>query len=413
MALFTKKSDQEKYRAYLADFRKKYIPKRYNQLHLMTDLLDPGIDHYLSISNRSDGKSYNHIHFLLNFSKDFGVGLTLVCRNFTVRDSYMEIIRKIGDESPLLDNRKLQFRKTQFYTVVIYDDLELAIITDLNEATNLKYYSNYIQKFPVIVYDEFLALESDYLPDEWERLKTIYGSINRDDDIPLIHVPKLIYLGNAVNFSSPILANLDLYNALEKHKINTKRQYENILLEMRLNKNANESRNLRAFNEKKDDMTYGKFTINAHKLATETDRKIINKNPRYIYVKLHRDFLKVTYNLDERLILLSVIGYAEKYDFNLKLNDNRPESVYLNEDYFDPDHYKKHNKGAFIYDNNHSKDMVTGGFLNLETLKISKIIKEYEKRDNKDTFEKREEVYKERYMERTKEMLYRSFFNDN
>ena len=49
----------------------------------------------------------------------------------------------------------------------------------------------------------------------------------------------------------------------------------------------------------------------------------------------------------------------------------------------------------------------------METLKISKIIKEYEKRDNKDTFEKREEVYKERYMERTKEMLYRSFFNDN
>lgn len=71
----------------------------------------------------------------------------------------MEIIRKIGDESPLLDNRKLQFRKTQFYTVVIYDDLELAIITDLNEATNLKYYSNFIQKFPVIVYDEFLALK--------------------------------------------------------------------------------------------------------------------------------------------------------------------------------------------------------------------------------------------------------------
>lgn len=74
MALFTKKSDQEKYRAYLSDFRKKYIPKRYNQLHLMTDLLDPGIDHYLSISNRSDGKSYNHIHFLLNFPKISGSG---------------------------------------------------------------------------------------------------------------------------------------------------------------------------------------------------------------------------------------------------------------------------------------------------------------------------------------------------
>ena len=216
MALFTKKSNEEKYKAYLSNFREKYIPKRYNQLHLMTDLLNPNIDHYMSISNRADGKSYNHIHFLLNVSKEFGIGLTLVCRNYTVRDSYMEIIRKIADESPILESRRMQFRKTQFYTVVIYDDQELAIITDLNEATNLKYYSNYIQKFPIIVYDEFLALESDYLPDEWERIKTIYGSINRDEDIPYIRVPKLIYLGNAVNFSSPILANLDLYNALEK-----------------------------------------------------------------------------------------------------------------------------------------------------------------------------------------------------
>ena len=413
MALFTKKSNEEKYKAYLSNFREKHIPKRYNQLHLMTDLLNPNIDHYMSISNRADGKSYNHIHFLLNVSKEFGIGLTLVCRNYTVRDSYMEIIRKIADESPILESRRMQFRKTQFYTVVIYDDQELAIITDLNEATNLKYYSNYIQKFPIIVYDEFLALESDYLPDEWERIKTIYGSINRDEDIPYIRVPKLIYLGNAVNFSSPILANLDLYNALEKHKINTKRQYDNILLEMRMNKNANEIRNLRAFNEKKDDMTYGRFTVNAHKLATETDRKLINKNPRYIYVKLHKDFLKITYNKEERLILLSIIGFAEKYDFNMKLNDNRPESLFLNELYFDPDHYKKHDKGQFLYDNNHSKDMVTGGFLNLETLKISKIIKEYEKLDNKDTFERREEVYKERYLERTKEHLYRSFFNGN
>src|SRR5699024_6674248 len=129
-------------------------------------------------------------------------------------------------------------------------DKTIALISDLNNATELKYFSNYLKKFPIMVYDEFLALETDYLHDEWDRLKTIYQSIDRMESYQLIHKPKIFYFGNAINFESPILHGLKIFNILENHKINTAKIYHydfNIMLEINRNDNANEQRNVRAF----------------------------------------------------------------------------------------------------------------------------------------------------------------------
>src|SRR5699024_7973356 len=88
--------------------------------------------------------------------------------------------------------RDFIFVNNEFYKTLIYKDKAIALITDLNKATDLKYNSNYLKDFPIMVYDEFLALEGDYLPDEWERLKTIYASVNRDDEIHYIKIPKVL-----------------------------------------------------------------------------------------------------------------------------------------------------------------------------------------------------------------------------
>src|SRR5699024_7781700 len=140
----------------------------------------------------------------------------------------------------------------------LYQQQSIAVISSLNDATELKYSSNFLKKYPIMVYDEFLALQSDYLPDEWERLKTIYESIDRNQEIPLIKKPKIIYLGNAVNFDSPVLHGLKIFNILENHPINTAKIYKyefNVMLEINRNDNANKQRNTRAFGSRSEEHT--------------------------------------------------------------------------------------------------------------------------------------------------------------
>lgn len=419
MALFEKKTvekidmtitDEESFKRWADDFIEHHVPMEYNQIQLVRELFNDELDHYISISNRADGKSFNYIHFFMNLSIEKGIGFTLVARHYTVRFLLQDFVRKLADKSDIINTQDIMFRRGDFFTTIIHRDKEIGIITDLNQATDLKYASNYIEDFPIIIYDEFLALEGDYLPDEWDKLKTIYASIDRVKNRPFIKFPKVFYLGNAVNFSSPILAALDLFNLLEKHQIDTMKQYGNILLEMRKNEQTNVTRNTRAFNEKDDDMTKGQFTINYYKIANEKDRQQINLNPKYIYVKLTGNYLKITYNPDNEKVLLSIVNFAEDYTFNLKLNDNKVGSTYLNENYFDERHYKKYEKGIFLFDNNFSKDTITSHFTNLEQLKIFKIIREHEMdtRERPD-FERNEEVYKENYIERTKRALLKRF----
>ena len=208
---------EQKYQKFLDNFRKKHIPERYNQVKLLDELNNPDIDHFISISNRTDGKSFNYIHALLNIAIEYDIGISFYSRNMMLRVSYQQLIEEIIEMSTLFDRKDFNFIRQQYYVTLNYKDKTIALISDLNNATELKYYSSYLKKFPIMVYDEFLALETDYLPDEWQRLKTIYQSIDRVETYPLIHKPKIFYLGNAVNFESPILHGLKIFNILENH----------------------------------------------------------------------------------------------------------------------------------------------------------------------------------------------------
>ena len=197
-------TEEEIYQSYIQTFREKYIPLRFNQVKMLDELNNPEIDHYISISNRTDGKSFNYIHALLNIAIEYGIGISFYSRNMMLRISYQTLLDEIIDQSPIFERKDFTFIRTQYYIEVLYQQQSIAVISSLNDATELKYSSNFLKKYPIMVYDEFLALQNDYLPDEWERLKTIYESIDRNQDIPLIQKPKIIYLGNAVNFDSPV-----------------------------------------------------------------------------------------------------------------------------------------------------------------------------------------------------------------
>ena len=286
----------QQYQKFIDRFRKNHIPARYNQVKLLDELNNPDIDHFISISNRTDGKSFNYIHALLNIAIEYDIGLSFFSRNMMLRVSYQQLIDEIIEASTIFDRKDFNFIRQQYYVTLNYKDKTIALISDLNNATELKYFSNYLKKFPIMVYDEFIALETDYLPDEWNRLKTIYQSIDRMESYPLIHKPKIFYFGNAENFESPILHGLKIFNILENHKINTAKIYHyefNVMLEINRNDNANEQRNTRAFGSTDDAMTTAQFETNDHNIATDNDRNEIKRNPRTIYVKLKNDYLRI------------------------------------------------------------------------------------------------------------------------
>ena len=102
-------TDDEIYQKYIENFRKYYIPERYNQVKLLDELNNPEIDHFFSISNRTDGKSFNYIHALINIAIDYDLGITFLSRNMMLRASYQTLIEEIIEVSPLLDRGNFTF----------------------------------------------------------------------------------------------------------------------------------------------------------------------------------------------------------------------------------------------------------------------------------------------------------------
>ena len=411
----TEKTIQDYFKEYIEDFRVHNIPERYNQIRLLDELANPEIDHYISISNRTDGKSFNYIHALLNIAIDYDIGLFFLTRNMMLRFSYQTLIEEISEVSNLLEKGEFTFIRQQYWITVKYKGKDIAVISDLNNATELKMFSNYLKKFPILIYDEFIALEDDYLSDEWARLKTIYESVDRKDEIPLIVKPKLFYFGNAINFNSPVLHSLQLFNILETHPINTARIYKytfNIMLEMNRNDNANQKRNTRAFDSDDDAMTTGEFETNNFNIATENDRQEVMKNPRTVYVKLKDDYLKIWFNRDTLKIILSIENQIESdYSYNLQLKDNQSQSTFLNERYFDENQIRKIDKGFYLFENNYSKNTITSDFYELNQLKINKIIREVLKDETDQTeLESKENQFESNYMEQTKRNIFKKLW---
>lgn len=401
-------------------FCKKYIdsiPELYNQAEMINYLCDDTIDHYFSISTRRDGKTFNYTKFLILLAIEFDIKFGLYASRFTQRGNCVETIEKIYEKSEKmkqfpLHKKDLNFRGTQNYIQIIHAGKPIGIISDINAAQRLKEISNFLEDYPIIAYDEFLKLEEDYETDESLKLKTIYESIDRKGTIPLIHYPKHIYLGNAINFSSPVLADLDVFNKLETHEINTLKKYNNILLEMRRNDNANEERNTRAWGSIGDPMVTGEFKINKHNIPSEEKRIKIFITSRQFNIKLEKDeYLKVVYNYLTKEIMLSIVKNVDDYLFCQNINDIKKETHYLKENFYNENYVKKFEKGLYYFDNAFSKSKITNNY-RLTTLKIQKCISMYETLINKKITqnEQNEIDYEKQYIERSKIHIFEKFY---
>ncbi|WVH10362.1 DNA packaging protein [Staphylococcus phage vB_SauR_SW25] len=393
---------------------RKKIPENYNQIELVDELMNDDIDYYISISNRSDGKSFNYVSFFIYLAIKLDIKFILLSRHYTLRDAYRDFIEEIIDKNPLFKSKRVTFRSARDYLAIIYQDKEIGVITDLNSATDLKYHSNFLKHYPIIIYDEFLALEDDYLIDEWDKLKTIYESIDRNHgNVDYIGFPKMFLLGNAVNFSSPILSNLNIYNLLQKHKMNTSRLYKNIFLEMRRNDYVNEKRNTRAFNSNDDAMTTGEFEFNEYNLADDNLRNHINQNGDFFYIKTDDKYIKIMYNVDTFNANIIVIPYTKQYEFCTKIKDIDDNVIYLREDMFYKENMERYyyNPSNLHFDNAYSKNYVVDNdrYLYLDMNKIIKFHIKNEMKKNINEFERKEKIYEDNYIENTKKYLMKQY----
>lgn len=391
----------------LLEKHRRTIPDEYNQIELCNELMNKDLDFYISISNRSDGKSFNYVGFFIKMAIEKGIGFMLVSRHFTLRYAYQELVDEIVDNMKGLNFNHIFYEKNDDYIKIGYKEDYIGIITDLNNATDLKYHSATLKYFPIIIYDEFLALEGDYLFDEWEKLKTIYQSVDRNkDEIPFITHPKIFLLGNAVNFSSPILANLDIFNYLQNHKINTVRQYDNILIELRKNDNVNNKKNLRAFDSSNDAMTTAQFNFNDYQLTNSNDMQYIQKNSDFFYIKTDLGYLKIIFNVNDLRTDIKFVPYVENYQFCTEIDDVKSDVIFLDERYYDYDNHHKqyYKKGSFItFDNAYSKQFVLDN-PDLIALRIKKVIKRYFK-TRQTTEPNIEKIYEDNYIQRTKRAI--------
>lgn len=396
---------KKEYKKHLDQFRD-LIPNQYNQINLVDELFNDKLDYYISISTRTDGKSYNYIAFFLSMAIEYDIKFLLICRHYTLRKSLEELVFGILKNHTYFKNKTLDTfaRRTDDYLAIGVNNKDICAISDLNNASDLKIRSDFLKQFEVILYDEFLALPEDYAGDEYQKLKTIYQSMDRNhkDDNPaylFLKHPKIFLLGNAVNFDSPILAQLDVFEKLENFKINTMRKFDNICIEMRKNENTNKKRNLRAFaNDGDESMDNAQFNFNRYKLASKKLKESIAFDFDEYVIQDKQTFIQVRFSMKQKKMILKVIPYSYKPYYTTTLNNQSATCQYLNERFYHPYFINKHeNNDSIYYENSFTKNYVLN---NLITLNLFLTCKRYHD-DNTTVHIDSEKQFKETYKERT------------
>ena len=378
-------SEKEEYAFYLKEYKEKYLPKEFNQLELLDELCNDEIDHYMSITSRGDGKSFNYISAVGYLCYHLNMGCTLLVRHFTLQDKMRELVEDILQTIGWCNfSTDYHYRSTSDYLIISIGDKDVFLITDINNASDLKQSSAVLKNFPIMLYDEFLTLSDDYCKNEYEKIRTIYKSIDRVKNRPYIKTPKMIYLANPVNFDSPLLPSLKIYNKLQTQEINTIKQYNNVLLELRRNDARNDGKNLRAFPDADDADVTGEFQFSNHKLVSEETYFNIYNHAKSVKVKLDDKMMLHVVSKNDNIVL-SIERSDNTENFCINLADETEKSKYLNDKYYKQSFIKKHEKGMFLYKDSFSKTFMERDTM-LMQLNLFKLIPQAKELTTEDTY---------------------------
>lgn len=374
MAFFTK-SKLEKIDDFIKKKRETH-DMRYNPYELLDFLTSDEVDVLMSISNRTDGKTYTYILVLLWLCNEFGLTFVLLSRHFMLRKAYLSTLTEIMTEQKTHDMNKVTFiNHDDFVEVIGKNHKRICSVTDLNSATDLKYQAQKLRHYDLIVYDEFIALEHEYLSYEVDSMQIIYETMDRESDQRILPNQKILMMGNAMNFSSPFISYWDLFRDIEEQDINTMRVYERptqdgdmlkIAVELRRNESVNKTKNNRIFNMGGNNYAMsGEFTTNRFLLSDDKfdlfDFYVIKYDDKYI---------KVYYT--ETKLVLSILHYSERYHYCNKICDVKEGVRFMTDKDYTPKMLKHMVNGSIKYANTFSLRYISDN-LDLCTIRYKSI----------------------------------------
>lgn len=381
--MFKLKKDFKKW---VEKYRKKYIPKEYNQLLWLDDLTKETVDILLSITNRGDGKSFNIIGGSLKMGYDLDLKPIFLVRHWELQTLFRNLIDNVIETLGFWEVENLWYVNQQDYIIIGYEDKEIGLIADINNASDLKFSSFKLKEFPIIIYDEFLALDDDYVPNELQKIKTIYQSIDRvkPKDRPFGIKPKIILLGNPINFNSPVLEWLDFFSIIEKHKINTIKQYGNKLVELRQNEEVNKNKNTSIFDIENDSNFTGMFKVNNYNIISKELFDRIKSEVKPSIIKLDGDKYINFYVYKENFII--DITSSGNYQYCINIEDRIEDVIYLySSKYYNDTFNNKYRKNIIKFTNTFSKNFIyiNNQYMNINLFKLIN----YEKINNNEKVE--------------------------
>lgn len=381
--MFKLKKDFKKW---VEKYRKKYIPKEYNQLLWLDDLTKETVDILLSITNRGDGKSFNIIGGSLKMGYDLDLKPIFLVRHWELQTLFRNLIDNVIETLGFWEIENLWYVNQQDYIIIGYEDKEIGLIADINNASDLKFSSFKLKEFPIIIYDEFLALDDDYVPNELQKIKTIYQSIDRvkPKDRPFGIKPKIILLGNPINFNSPVLEWLDFFSIIEKHKINTIKQYGNKLVELRQNEEVNKNKNTSIFDIENDSNFTGMFKVNNYNIISKELFDRIKSEVKPSIIKLDGDKYINFYVYKENFVI--DITSSGNYQYCINIEDRIEDVIYLySSKYYNDTFNNKYRKNIIKFTNTFSKNFIyiNNQYMNINLFKLIN----YEKINNNEKVE--------------------------
>jgi len=303
--MFKLKKDFKKW---VVKYRKKYIPKEYNQLLWLDDLTKDTIDVYLSITNRGDGKSFNTIGACLKMGYDLDLKPIFIVRHWELQTLFRNLIDNVVETLGFWEVENLWYVNQQDYIIIGYEDKEIGLIADINNASDLKFSSFKLKEFPLMV-------------------------------------------------NSPVLEWLDFYSLIEKHKMNTIKQYGNKLIELRQNEQVNKNKNTSIFDVENDSNFTGMFEINHHNLISKELFDKIKSEVCPSVIKLESDKYINFYVWNSNYVI-DVTSKGD-YQYCLNMEDRKDNVIYLYPNkYFNDTFHNKYRKDIIKFTNTFSKNYI-------------------------------------------------------
>lgn len=351
------KSEKKLFLKRFKKFKKEHIPQQYNQLNYVPFLLDDNLNIFLEMSNRSDGKTTTSFKFLLYEAiKCEHVRISFLVRHFELKLAIKSNIFDVMAMFPhLFDTSKLMFTEVADFSKVWYDGVCIAIIYDLNNAFDLKNHFSTLRQFPLMVWDEFLTIQEEYVSNEWIKLMTIYNSTDKDIDNPLFKHPKLLLLTNPVNFDSEILSNFDIFDVLETMEINTFQIKDEFFIEMLRNESANTKKANSILTNSVNGSLSGEFNFNRFRLINNFE--VLLRENGSISIKLNSTETVICVKANNKFYL-KISPPTNNETFCIKPEDETKDITFLKNNFYNESFHKKYLKGIILYANNYTKNYI-------------------------------------------------------